>query len=187
MATPHIAAAPGDFAPAVLMPGDPKRAQRIAEILMADARMITDVRGMLGFTGTVNGKPLSVMGSGMGQPSFTIYATELFSQFGVERIIRVGTIGAISPKVEVGDVILVNRLKAQKGETVEFPVALVVDGANVILGAKDLAKLSVKAEVINDEAKGPKINIMKYKNKTGVARRKGHRQQLTAVKITAIA
>ena len=94
--------------------------------------------------------------------------------------------GGHQEKVEVGDVILVNRLKAQKGETVEFPVALVVDGANVILGAKDL-KLSVKAEVINDEAKGPKINIMKYKNKTGVARRKGHRQQLTAVKITAIA
>ena len=92
--------------------------------------------------------------------------------------------GGHQEKVEVGDVILVNRLKAQKGETVEFPVALVVDG---ILGAKDLAKLSVKAEVINDEAKGPKINIMKYKNKTGVARRKGHRQQLTAVKITAIA
>ena len=68
--------------------------------------------------------------------------------------------GGHQEKVEVGDVILVNRLKAQKGETVEFPVALVVDGANVILGAKDLAKLSVKAEVINDEAKGPKINIM---------------------------
>ena len=95
--------------------------------------------------------------------------------------------GGHQEKVEVGDVILVNRLKAQKGETVEFPVALVVDGANVILGATDLAKLSVKAEVIYDEAKGPKISIMKYKNKTGVARRKGHRQQLTAVKITAIA
>ena len=95
--------------------------------------------------------------------------------------------GGHQEKVEVGDVILVNRLKAKKGETVEFPVALVVDGANVILGAKDLAKLSVKAEVINDEAKGPKISIMKYKNKTGVARRKGHRQQLTLVKITAIA
>ena len=83
MATPHIAAEPGDFAPAVLMPGDPKRAQRIAALLMDDARLVTDVRGMLGFTGTVNGRPLSVMGSGMGQPSFTIYATELFSQFGV--------------------------------------------------------------------------------------------------------
>ena len=106
MATPHIAAEPGDFAPAILMPGDPKRAQRIAEILMDDARLVTDVRGMLGFTGTVDGRPLSVMGSGMGQPSFTLYATELFSQFGVERIIRVGTAGGISPKVKIGDVIV---------------------------------------------------------------------------------
>ena len=106
MATPHIAAEPGDFAPAVLMPGDPRRAQRIAETLMNDARLVTDVRGMLGFTGTANGRPLSVMGSGMGQPSFTIYATELFSQFGVERIIRVGTAGGLSPRVKIGDVIV---------------------------------------------------------------------------------
>ena len=106
MVTPHIAADPEDFAPAVLMPGDPRRAQRIAKTLMDDARLVTDVRGMLGFTGTVDGTPLSVMGSGMGQPSFTIYATELFSQFGVERIIRVGTAGGISPKVKVGDVIV---------------------------------------------------------------------------------
>lgn len=95
--------------------------------------------------------------------------------------------GGHQEKVEVGDVILVNRLNAKKGDTVEFPAALVVDGSKVILGAKDLAKLTVKAEVVNDEAKGPKIGIMKYKNKTGVARRKGHRQQLTLVKITAIA
>ncbi|MDF7663340.1 50S ribosomal protein L21 [Bifidobacterium sp. ESL0763] len=90
-------------------------------------------------------------------------------------------------KVEVGDVILVNRLNAKKGDTVEFPVALVVDGAKVTLAAKDLAKISVKAEVVNDEAKGPKINIQKFKNKTGVARRKGHRQPLSIVKITSIA
>ena len=95
--------------------------------------------------------------------------------------------GGHQEKVEVGDVILVNRLNAKKGDTVEFPAALVVDGSKVILGAKDLAKLTVKAEVVNDEAKGPTISIMKYKNKTGVARRKGHRQQLTLVKITAIA
>ena len=95
--------------------------------------------------------------------------------------------GGHQEKVEVGDVILVNRLNAKKGDTVEFPAALVVDGSKVILGAKDLAKLTVKAEVVNDEAKGPKMRIMKYKNKTGVARRKGHRQQLTLVKITAIA
>ncbi|AOZ72701.1 purine-nucleoside phosphorylase [Boudabousia tangfeifanii] len=106
MATPHIAAEPGDFAPAVLMPGDPKRAERIAHLLMEDAKLVTDVRGMMGFTGTCNGKPLSVMGSGMGQPSATIYATELFSQYGVERIIRVGTCGGIAPQVKVGDAIV---------------------------------------------------------------------------------
>ena len=93
--------------------------------------------------------------------------------------------GGHQEKVEVGDVILVNRLDAKKGDTVEFPVALVVDGDKVTVNAKDLANISVKAEVVNDEAKGPKISIMK--NKTGVARRKGHRQQLTLVKITAIA
>ena len=85
--------------------------------------------------------------------------------------------GGHQEKVEVGDVIVVNRLDAKVGDTVEFPVALVVAGA----------KVTVKAEVVNDSAKGPKINIMKYKNKTGVTRRKGHRQQQTIVKITAIA
>lgn len=106
MATPHINAEPGDFAPAVLMPGDPRRAQRIAELLFEEPRLVTDVRGMLGFTGTVDGRPLSVMGSGMGQPSVTIYATELFRFFGVERIIRVGTCGGIAPEVHVGDTVV---------------------------------------------------------------------------------
>ena len=94
--------------------------------------------------------------------------------------------GGHQEKVEVGDTILVNRLDAKNGETVEFPVALVVDGEKVIIAA-DLAKISVKAEVVNDDAKGPKIRIQKFKNKTGVARRKGHRQKLTQLKITAIA
>ncbi|MGO1346673.1 MAG: 50S ribosomal protein L21, partial [Bifidobacterium crudilactis] len=79
------------------------------------------------------------------------------------------------------------RLDNKNGETVEFPVALVVDGAKVTVAAKDLAKISVKAEVVDDEAKGPKIRIQKFKNKTGVARKQGHRQKLTVVKITAIA
>lgn len=95
--------------------------------------------------------------------------------------------GGHQEKVEVGDTILVNRLAAKKGETVEFPVALVVDGSNVTIAAADLAKRSVKAEVVDDEAKGPKIRIQKFKNKTGVARRKGHRQKLTVLKITEIA
>ncbi len=106
MATPHITAAADDFAPAVLMPGDPLRARRIAELLMPDARCVNEVRGMLAFTGTVNGKPLSVMGSGMGQPSATIYVTELFKFYGVQRVIRVGTTGGISPHVKVGDTVV---------------------------------------------------------------------------------
>lgn len=106
MATPHIAAEPGDFAPAVLMPGDPRRAERMANLLMPDARLVTSVRNILGFTGTVNGKPLSIMASGMGQPSIAIYATELFQFYGVERIIRVGTCGGLASKVRVGDVVV---------------------------------------------------------------------------------
>ena len=90
-------------------------------------------------------------------------------------------------KVEVGDVITVNRLAAKKGETVEFPVALLVDGDKVTSAVADLEKVSVKGEVVNDESKGPKIRIQKFKNKTGVARRKGHRQKLSVVKITEIA
>lgn len=106
MATPHIAAKPGDFAPAVLMPGDPKRAQRMAALLMPDAKQVTDVRGIGGYTGTYQGKPLSIMASGMGQPSLAIYATELYSFFGVERIIRVGTCGGLSSSVKAGDVVV---------------------------------------------------------------------------------
>ena len=94
--------------------------------------------------------------------------------------------GGHQEKVEVGDVILVNRLDAKKGDTVEFPVSLVVDGDKVTLAAADLAKVSVKAEVVNDEAKGPKIDIQKYKNKTGYKKRQGHRQPVTTLKITGI-
>lgn len=108
MATPHIGAELGDFAPAVLMPGDPKRAARMAHMLMPGARLVTDVRGILGFTGEVNGKPLSIMASGMGQPSLSIYVNELFMHYDVQRIIRVGTAGGLSPKVKVGDVVIAN-------------------------------------------------------------------------------
>jgi purine-nucleoside phosphorylase len=106
MATPHIAAEKGDFAPAVLMPGDPRRAERIANLLMPDARKVSDVRGIGAYTGTVDGKPLSVMASGMGMPSIGIYANELFAEYDVRRIIRVGTAGGLAPKVKVGDVVI---------------------------------------------------------------------------------
>lgn len=106
MATPHIRAEKGDIAPAVLMPGDPLRAKRIAELLFESPRLINDVRGMLGFTGEVDGKPLSVMGSGMGQPSAALYANELYKFYDVERIIRVGTCGGIARHVKVGDTVI---------------------------------------------------------------------------------
>lgn len=106
MATPHISAEPGDFAPSVLLPGDPLRAQHIAETFLDDVREVTAVRNMLGFTGTYKGVAVSAMGSGMGIPSASIYAAELTTEFGVERLIRVGSCGALQPDLAIRDVIL---------------------------------------------------------------------------------
>lgn len=105
MATPHLAAEPGEFAPLVLMPGDPRRARRIAEELLDDARLVTEVRGILGFTGTHGGRPVSVLASGMGGPSLAIYATELARLYGVTRIVRVGTAGSLQPGLPLGTVV----------------------------------------------------------------------------------
>ena len=106
MATPHIGAAPGEIAPTVLLPGDPLRAKYVAENYLEDIRCVNQVRNMLGFTGTFEGEPLSVMSSGMGMPSMSIYATELMAEFGVERIIRMGSCGSIHPDVNLGDVVV---------------------------------------------------------------------------------
>lgn len=120
MSTPHINAKYGDFAESVLMPGDPLRAKFIAETFLHNFREITNVRGMLGYTGEFQGKRVSVMGHGMGIPSCSIYATELITQFGVKNIIRVGSCGAVSPHVKLRDIIIglgactdskVNRLR----------------------------------------------------------------------------
>ena len=106
MSTPHIAAQPGDFAKTVLMPGDPLRAQFIAETFLQDVRQVTAVRGMLGFTGTYEGRPISVMGSGMGMPSIGIYSYELFKFYGVENIVRIGSAGSYTDKAKLFDVVL---------------------------------------------------------------------------------
>ncbi|MGC5249583.1 purine-nucleoside phosphorylase [Gordonia sp. DT219] len=105
MPTPHIGAEKGDFAADVLMPGDPRRAKRIAEAFFDEPRLVTEVRGILGYTGTFEGRPVSVLASGMGIPSLAIYATELARHYEVKRIIRVGTIGALARHIDVGDVI----------------------------------------------------------------------------------
>lgn len=106
MPTPHISAEPGDFAEVVLLPGDPLRARFIAETFLSGARLVTEVRNMLGFTGTYEGMPVSVMGTGMGIPSASIYASELVSEYGVRRLVRVGSCGGVSPEVGVRDVII---------------------------------------------------------------------------------
>ena len=107
MGTPHINANPGDFANVVLMPGDPLRAKLIAEKFLFDYKEVTNVRGILGYTGyTKNGKRLSVMASGMGLPSIGIYSHELFTHYGVDTIIRVGTCGAYQENIQLFDIIL---------------------------------------------------------------------------------
>ena len=106
MATPHIEAKAGDFAETVLMPGDPLRAKFIAENFLDDAKCVTRVRNMFGYTGTYKGKPISVMGSGMGVPSISIYATELYKDYGVKNIIRIGSCGAVRDDIKVRDIIV---------------------------------------------------------------------------------
>ena len=106
MATAHINAAPGDFAETVLMPGDPLRAQYIAETFLDDARRVADVRNMWGFTGSYKGKPVSVMAHGMGIPSASIYTHELITEYGVKRVMRVGSCGTSHPDVQLRDLVI---------------------------------------------------------------------------------
>ena len=104
--TPHINAEKGDFAPTVLMPGDPLRAQFIAKEFLSDARLVNNVRGVNGYTGTYRGKPVSVMASGMGMPAISIYSYELYNFYDVKTIIRVGSAGALTDRVKVRDLVI---------------------------------------------------------------------------------
>jgi len=104
--TPHNAAKYGDIAKTVLMSGDPLRAKMIAENYLENPKLYNEVRGMLGYTGTYNGKEYSVQGHGMGIPSIGIYTYELYNFYGVDTIIRLGTCGGLSPDVKVGTVVL---------------------------------------------------------------------------------
>jgi purine-nucleoside phosphorylase len=102
----HIAAAPGQIAPTVLMPGDPMRAKWIAETFLDDADCYSEIRGMYGFTGTWRGQLVSVQGSGMGQPSMAIYVNELFREYDVQAVVRVGSCGALTESLSLRDVVL---------------------------------------------------------------------------------
>ncbi|MCH8531445.1 MAG: purine-nucleoside phosphorylase [Saccharospirillum sp.] len=115
MSTPHINAKAGAFAKTLLMPGDPLRAKYIAETFLENAVQVTDVRNMFGYTGTYKGKAISVMGSGMGVPSMSIYAKELITEYGVRNIIRVGTCGGIAADVKLRDVIIAMGASTDSG------------------------------------------------------------------------
>ena len=130
MATPHIEANKGDFADIVLMPGDPMRAKLIAETYLEDFKLVNQVRGILGYTGTYKGKRISVMAHGMGIPSVGIYTYELFSVYDVKAIIRIGSAGSYVPELELGDVVLTEYAwsessygKVQNGSTeqIKYP------------------------------------------------------------------
>jgi purine-nucleoside phosphorylase len=115
MPTAHLSAAPGDFADAVLLPGDPLRARHIAERCFDDPRQVNEVRGALGFTGTYRGMPVSVLGTGMGIPSASIYATELIAEYGVTRLVRVGSCGALQDDIAMREVILASGACTDSG------------------------------------------------------------------------
>ena len=102
----HIEAKPGEIADKILLPGDPLRAKFIAENFLEKPKLFNNVRGMFGFTGTYNGEPVSVMGTGMGIPSISIYAHELINDYGVKKLIRVGTAGSLREEVKVRDLVL---------------------------------------------------------------------------------
>lgn len=153
MSTPHIDANNGDFAQTVLMPGDPLRAQYIAENFLDDAVKVTGVRNMYGFTGTYKGKPVSIMGSGMGIPSMSIYARELIVSYGVKNLIRIGTCGGIGSDIKIRDVIFaqgastdsnVNRARVRG-----YDFSAIADFDLLLNGVNAAKELGIKAKVGN--------------------------------------
>jgi purine-nucleoside phosphorylase len=144
----HIGARPGDIAPLVLMPGDPLRAKWIAETFLEDARCYTEVRGMLGYTGTWQGHRVSVQGSGMGQPSLAIYANELFREYDVQSVIRVGSAGGLTEKVAIRDVVIasgactdssMNRIRFEGLDYAPVADFALLSAAAAAAAARDLA------------------------------------------------
>ena len=123
MSTPHISANVGDFASTVLMPGDPLRAKYIAETYLDNAVLVNNVRGVQGYTGYYEGKRVSVMASGMGMPSMGIYSSELFKFFGVETIIRVGSIGSIREDVKLRDIVIAQSACTNSNYASQFKLA----------------------------------------------------------------
>lgn len=141
--TPHISAMKGDFADTVLMPGDPLRAKHIAETFLSDFKLVTDVRGILGYTGYYKGKRVSVMASGMGCPSIGIYSYELFNGYDVKNIIRVGTACSLKEDLKIRDIVIAQGASYQSS----FVKAYDLPGTYSATASYDLlSKASAKAE-----------------------------------------
>ena len=151
MSTPHNNARKGDIAKTVLMPGDPLRAKFIAETYLDSPVCYNEVRGMLGFTGTYKGVPVSVQGSGMGMPSIGIYSWELFNEYDVENIIRVGTAGAIADNVDLRDVIISMSASTNSNYASQYRLP----GTYAPTASWSLLSAAVKAA----EAKGSRFHV----------------------------
>ncbi len=142
--TIHIGAKPGAIAETVLLPGDPYRAKWAAEKFLSDARLVNDVRGMLGFTGTWNGHRVTIQGSGMGMPSLSIYVNELIRNYGAKTLIRIGSCGGMQERVKIRDVIL-----AMTATTVSSPSSAILRELNYAPCA-NWELLKSAAEAAND-------------------------------------
>ena len=147
----HIKCNKRDIAEAVLMPGDPLRAKYIAEKFLKNARLVTSVRNMYGFTGTYKGKRVTVMGSGMGMPSMSIYAFELFYYFNVKRVIRIGTCGVVTPDIEVPELIVASDVYSLSN------FAYIYDGTETHL--EQPSKKLTKKIISTAKKQGKKINV----------------------------
>lgn len=152
--TPHIGAKAGDFAATVLMPGDPLRAQYIAENFLENPVLVTSVRNVLGYTGTYKGKKVSVMASGMGIPSIGIYATELFRFYGVKRIIRVGTCGSFQPDLKVFETVLVGSASTNSAWANQYHLdggtySAAPDFETLLDAYRSAEKLGIAAKVVD--------------------------------------
>ncbi len=149
--TVHIGAQKGDIAETVLMPGDPYRAKWAAETFLDDAKLVNEVRGMLGYTGTWRGNRVTIQGSGMGMPSLSIYANELMSEYGAQTLIRIGSCGGMQPHVGIRDVII-----AMTASTITSPSSGIFKELNFAPSADfGLLAAAVKAA----EGKGCKTHV----------------------------
>jgi len=157
-----------DIAPLVLMPGDPLRAKYIAEKFLDNAKFVTSVRNMFGFTGTYKGKKVTIMGSGMGMPSMSIYAFELFYYFGVEKIIRIGTCGVVTKDIKVPELILADSVYSLSNfaynydgydKNMEYPSKTL--NASIIKTAEEQGKKLHVGTMLTCDAFGPYIDMDK--------------------------